>query len=108
MRYLPAGPAEPLDPADLPVHLGGFSSQLARWLRQRRPDVVHALRDLLAAPARLGAFGIAAADRAASRYSWERIGAETEAAYRHFLSRPAEPSVRRASPPAGAARRLAA
>lgn len=39
------------------------------------------IRELLAAPVRLGAYGAAGADRARSRYSWERIGAETLAAY---------------------------
>jgi glycosyltransferase involved in cell wall biosynthesis len=39
------------------------------------------LRRLLAAPALLQAYGIAAADRAASRYSWQRIGAEAAAVY---------------------------
>jgi D-inositol-3-phosphate glycosyltransferase len=39
------------------------------------------IRLLLANPMRLEAFGIAAADRARSRYSWERIGRETLAAY---------------------------
>jgi glycosyltransferase involved in cell wall biosynthesis len=39
------------------------------------------IRELLAAPVRRGAYGAAAADRARSRYAWERIGAETLAAY---------------------------
>jgi glycosyltransferase involved in cell wall biosynthesis len=39
------------------------------------------IRELLAAPVRLGAFGEAAADRARSRYSWDRISQETLAAY---------------------------
>jgi glycosyltransferase involved in cell wall biosynthesis len=39
------------------------------------------LRRLLGTPALLQAYGIAAADRAASRYSWQRIGAEAEAVY---------------------------
>jgi len=44
--------------------------------------------DLLASPLRLEAFGIAAADRARARYSWDRISRETLAAYEHCL-RPA-------------------
>jgi glycosyltransferase involved in cell wall biosynthesis len=39
------------------------------------------VRELLASPLRLEAFGIAAADRAAARYSWDRISRETLAAY---------------------------
>jgi glycosyltransferase involved in cell wall biosynthesis len=47
-----------------------------------RPEVlVRRLRDLLATPVKIMAFGIAAADRARSRYSWERIAAETVAVY---------------------------
>lgn len=46
------------------------------------PDVLSArIRALLASPLRLEAFGIAAADRARSRYSWERIGRETVRVY---------------------------
>jgi glycosyltransferase involved in cell wall biosynthesis len=43
------------------------------------------VRRLLAAPIRLEAFGIAAADRARARYSWDRIGQETVAAYARCL-----------------------
>jgi glycosyltransferase involved in cell wall biosynthesis len=39
------------------------------------------IRQLLASPMLLEGFGIAAADRARSRYSWERVGQETLAAY---------------------------
>lgn len=39
------------------------------------------LRELLASPMRLAAFGIAAADRAQARYAWRRIAAETVAVY---------------------------
>jgi glycosyltransferase involved in cell wall biosynthesis len=39
------------------------------------------IRQLLASPMLLEGFGIAAADRARSRYSWERVGHETVAAY---------------------------
>lgn len=46
------------------------------------------VRRMLAAPMRLEAFGIAAADRARARYSWDRIGRETAAAYQRCL-RPA-------------------
>ncbi len=41
-------------------------------------------RRLLATPALLQGYGIAAADRARSRYSWDRIGAETLAVYRRL------------------------
>jgi D-inositol-3-phosphate glycosyltransferase len=46
------------------------------------------VRDLLASPLRLEAFGIAAADRAQARYSWDRISRETLAVYERCL-RPA-------------------
>ena len=39
------------------------------------------VRTLLASPMQLEGFGIAALDRARSRYSWDRIGQETVAAY---------------------------
>jgi glycosyltransferase involved in cell wall biosynthesis len=39
------------------------------------------IRKLLANPMLLEGFGIAAADRAQARYSWERIGRETLAVY---------------------------
>jgi glycosyltransferase involved in cell wall biosynthesis len=47
--------------------------------------LAHRLRRLLGTPALLTAFGIAAADRARSRYSWDRIGRETAAAYERCL-----------------------
>jgi D-inositol-3-phosphate glycosyltransferase len=43
------------------------------------------LRRLLATPALLRGYGIAAADRAKSRYSWDRIGREAAAAYERCL-----------------------
>jgi D-inositol-3-phosphate glycosyltransferase len=43
------------------------------------------VRRLLATPMRLEAFGIAAVDRAAARYSWDRIGRETQAVYARCL-----------------------
>ena len=55
-------------------------------------QMVRRVRDLLASPLRLEAYGIAAADRATARYSWERISRETLAAYEHCL-RPAAASV---------------
>ena len=50
---------------------------------------VKRIRDLLSTPMKLTAFGIAAADRARSRYPWERIAAETVAAYERYLAAPA-------------------
>src|SRR5580698_7771226 len=47
--------------------------------------LVHRLRRLLATPALVRGYGIAAADRAKSRYSWERIARETAAAYERCL-----------------------
>ena len=44
------------------------------------------VRGLLASPLQLEAFGIAAADRARARYSWERIGQETAYAYERCLA----------------------
>ncbi len=43
------------------------------------------IRRLLSSPMQLDAFGIAAADRARSRYSWDRIARETVTAYERFL-----------------------
>ncbi len=50
---------------------------------------VRRIRDLLSTPMKLTAFGIAAGDRARSRYPWERIAAETAAAYERCLAAPA-------------------
>jgi D-inositol-3-phosphate glycosyltransferase len=47
--------------------------------------LVHRLRRLLATPALVRGYGIAAADRAKSRYSWDRIARETAAAYERCL-----------------------
>ena len=47
--------------------------------------LVHRLRALLARPAMLQAYGVAAADRARSRYCIDRIGQETAAAYERCL-----------------------
>jgi hypothetical protein len=44
-------------------------------------ELARQIRKLLASPVRLEAYGIAAADRARSRYCWERIARETAAAY---------------------------
>ncbi len=52
-----------------------------------RPDMLaRRLRDLLASPMRLAAFGIAAADRARSRYPWDRVARETIAAYERTIA----------------------
>jgi glycosyltransferase involved in cell wall biosynthesis len=53
--------------------------------------LAHRLRRLLATPALLQAYGIAGADRARSRYSWGRIGRETEAVYERCLPGRLEP-----------------
>ncbi len=45
------------------------------------------LRDLMANPMRLAAFGIAAADRAKSRYPWDRIATETVTVYEGAVTR---------------------
>jgi D-inositol-3-phosphate glycosyltransferase len=55
-----------------------------------RPDLLARLmRQLLATPMRLEAFGIAAADRATARYAADRIGREAAAVYQRLLA-PAE------------------
>jgi glycosyltransferase involved in cell wall biosynthesis len=56
----------------------GHPAELARHIRR-----------LLASPVRLEAYGIAAADRAQSRYSWDRIARETVAAYEALARRAA-------------------
>ena len=71
------------------------------------PEVfVKRIRDLLSAPMKLTAFGIAAADRARSRYPWERIAAETVAAYERCVTVPCPKPARTA--PAAPARRTRA
>lgn len=51
-----------------------------------RPSLLaRQVRSLLASPLQMKAFGIAAADRARARYSWERIGRETADAYGRLL-----------------------
>jgi glycosyltransferase involved in cell wall biosynthesis len=52
----------------------------------REPDALaRKIRDLLASPMLLQGYGIAAADRAKSRYSWDRIGQETLAVHQQVL-----------------------
>ncbi len=79
-----------------------------------RPEVlVKRLREALAMPMKLTAFGIAAADRARSRYPWERIATETVAAYERCIAaaglqvRPATPLPARRGAPAPAERQAA-
>lgn len=75
-----------------------------------RPQVLaKRLRELLATPMKLTGFGIAAADRARSRYPWERIAAETTSAYERCLAGPAASPARQAKPePLAGARRPSA
>ncbi|HEX6856290.1 MAG TPA: glycosyltransferase [Streptosporangiaceae bacterium] len=55
-------------------------------VRPGRPAALAArIRHLLSTPMLLQGFGIAAADRARSRYSWDRIGRETVAVYERSL-----------------------
>lgn len=57
-----------------------------------RPDMLaRRLRDLLANPMRLAAYGIAAADRARSRYPWERVASELVTSYERALARAPQP-----------------
>ncbi len=62
------------------------------------------VRRLLANSLRLEAYGIAAADRAKSRYSWERIGRETLAAYECCSPRAATAASARSAQPHHAGR----
>ncbi len=55
----------------------------------RPAELAHRIRNLLASTVRLEAFGIAAADRAQSRYCWDRIARETVAAYDSLAGRTA-------------------
>jgi D-inositol-3-phosphate glycosyltransferase len=48
------------------------------------------IRQLLASPMLLEGYGIAAASRVRSRYSWERIGQETLAVYEALAAPPME------------------
>ena len=55
-------------------------------VRPQRPDMLaHALRRLLADPVRRAGYGLAGRERAAMRYRWDRIGAETETVYASVL-----------------------
>ncbi len=70
-----------------------------------RPQLmIKRLRDLLATPMKLTGFGIAAADRARSRYPWERIAAETAAAYERCVAAPTATRPAAAQPLASARR----
>jgi len=52
----------------------------------RQPEMLaQRIRDLLASPMLCQGLGIAAADRAVARYSWDRIGQETLTAYSRVL-----------------------
>jgi glycosyltransferase involved in cell wall biosynthesis len=63
-----------------------------------RPDLLgRRVRLLLASPLRLEAFGIAAADRARARYSWDRISREALAVYERCLRSAATGLVRATS-----------
>lgn len=65
-----------------------------------RPDMLaRRLRDLLASPMRLAAFGIAAADRAKSRYPWDRIARETVTVYDRIIASAPESEQAPAAPP---------
>jgi glycosyltransferase involved in cell wall biosynthesis len=54
----------------------------------RRPaETARRVRELLADPTRRQAYGIAAADRARSRFSWARVGGETAKVYERIRAR---------------------
>ena len=54
---------------------------------ERPAALARHLRDLLASPMRMAAFGIAGADRARSRYPWDRVAAETTAWYERTIGK---------------------
>ncbi|MFI6577566.1 glycosyltransferase [Nocardiopsis sp. NPDC050513] len=61
-------------------------------MRFGHPDeVARAVRAVLNTPTMSSAYGIAAADRARSRFTWQRIAVETELAYRRSLPQTPEP-----------------
>jgi D-inositol-3-phosphate glycosyltransferase len=74
-----------------------------RLVPPRRPDLTGtALKEILADPVQLDAFGVAGADRARSRYSWERVAADIVRLYNRVLGiRPAEPEAEAEDIPAG-------
>ncbi|HUC56498.1 MAG TPA: glycosyltransferase [Streptosporangiaceae bacterium] len=53
---------------------------------ERPAAIIRHVRDLLNSPMRLAAYGIAGADRARSRYPWDRVAAETVAWYERTVS----------------------
>jgi D-inositol-3-phosphate glycosyltransferase len=68
-----------------------------------RPEMLGGrIRDLLATPMRLAAFGIAACDRATSRYPWERIATETVTVYERSIEQSAASTAEPAAPAATA------
>jgi D-inositol-3-phosphate glycosyltransferase len=59
-----------------------------------RPDLMaRRLRGLIGSPMQMTALGIAAADRARSRYQWDRVANETTAVYQRCAARHSEPAV---------------
>ena len=55
-------------------------------LRSAHPSTLaHVLRQLAADTTQRTAYGIAGADRAASRFTWARVAAETERIYQKLL-----------------------
>lgn len=60
-------------------------------MRFGRPDeVARSVRAVLNTPTMSTAYGIAAVDRARSRFTWQRIAVETELAYRRSRPQQAE------------------
>jgi glycosyltransferase involved in cell wall biosynthesis len=64
---------------------------------ERPAALARRLRELLSSPMRLAAFGIAASDRARSRYSWDRIAMETTASYEKAITAAPRPEPVRAA-----------
>jgi glycosyltransferase involved in cell wall biosynthesis len=75
--------------------VGGFvdtvvDGSTGKLVPPRRPDALAAaMRKLLAEPFWREAYGTAGVDRARSRYSWERIAADTAVVYEQLLGAPA-------------------
>jgi D-inositol-3-phosphate glycosyltransferase len=83
---IPVVASEDAAPGDAIIHGNtGFLVPPADHARLARR-----IHQLLASPMLLEGYGIAAASRVRSRYSWERIGQETLAAYEALLAPPVE------------------
>jgi glycosyltransferase involved in cell wall biosynthesis len=60
-------------------------------------ELSQALRDLLADPVRREVYSISSADRAHTRYSWDRVATEAVSAYRKTVTKPQDHAIARRS-----------